>query len=171
MNSGQFVKGQVAWNKKAWIKKFCVFCGVGFEVKPSLDRVKFCSRSCAARSRPSPFKGRKTSPEARAKQRAAKLGIRGSAHWNWRGGTSSERKTAMRRDEYRQWRTAVFERDNYTCQSCGARGCELHADHIQQWSSHPELRFDVCNGRTLCVPCHWRTPSFPKRLIPREHRT
>jgi hypothetical protein len=25
---------------------------------------------------------------------------------------------------------------------------------------HPELRFDVNNGRTLCATCHHQTPTF-----------
>jgi 5-methylcytosine-specific restriction endonuclease McrA len=117
------------------------------------------------------MKGRVTPPETRAKQRAAKLGIRGEAHWNWRGAARSERKRAMARDEYIQWRKAVFERDSYTCQSCGKRdGGFLHADHIKPWSTHPELRYEIANGRALCVPCHALTPSFPKQFAPKENR-
>lgn len=71
---------------------------------------------------------------------------------------------------YRQWRTAVFERDNYTCVSCGDgnrkdRGetVVLQADHIKPFAHHPELRFDVNNGRTLCVPCHRKTDTYGGR--------
>jgi hypothetical protein len=166
----RFKAGQPAWNKKPPIAKVCPRCGAGFSVKPSLARVKHCSRSCAQLGKPSPMRGRTASPETRAKQRAAKIGIRGEAHWNWRGASRSERKRAMARDEYVQWRSAVFQRDNFTCQFCGVRGVELHADHIQPWSTRPDLRFEVSNGRALCVPCHHSTPSFPKKLIPKEMR-
>lgn len=64
---------------------------------------------------------------------------------------------------YQEWRTAVFERDDYTCQSCGQRGGGLQADHIKTFAHHPELRFDVSNGRTLCVPCHKETPTYGVR--------
>lgn len=56
--------------------------------------------------------------------------------------------------EYREWRTAVFERDDYTCQLCGQRGGELNAHHMKPWAKYEELRFEVSNGLTLCEPCH-----------------
>ncbi len=169
--SGRFAAGQPAWNAKPKIAKTCPACGAGFSVKQSLDRIIHCSRSCARKGKPSPRAGGKASPETRAKQRAAKLGIRGESHWNWRGGKRSERKRAMARDEYIQWRKSVFERDDYTCVECGSRGCELHADHIKPWAEYPDFRYVVSNGRTLCVACHYKTPSFPDRLIPKLSRT
>jgi 5-methylcytosine-specific restriction endonuclease McrA len=60
----------------------------------------------------------------------------------------------------REWRSAVFQRDNYTCQECGQVGGRLNADHIKPYGEYPELRFDVSNGRTLCVACHRKTPTF-----------
>lgn len=59
--------------------------------------------------------------------------------------------------QYRDWRKAVYKRDRWTCQRCGARGVELHAHHIQMWSRFPDLRFEITNGRTLCWPCHYQT--------------
>ena len=59
--------------------------------------------------------------------------------------------------EMAEWRKAVFQRDNYTCQECGKRGCELNADHIKPFAYFEELRFELSNGRTLCVPCHNKT--------------
>jgi 5-methylcytosine-specific restriction endonuclease McrA len=56
--------------------------------------------------------------------------------------------------EYQNWRTAVFERDGYTCQKCGKHGGELNAHHIKRYSDHPELRLDIDNGITLCKECH-----------------
>ncbi len=151
------------------ITKDCVKCGTPFKVYPSLMRVTHCSISCSKIGKPGPRRGAVLTDSTKQKQREAKLGIRGKDHWNWRGGKRSERKKAMARDEYIQWRKQVFERDGFKCQWCGEGG-SMHADHIQPWSTHIELRFDVDNGRTLCVPCHHKTPSFPKKLIPKELR-
>lgn len=64
---------------------------------------------------------------------------------------------------YRRWRTAVYERDDYTCVFCGKRGGKLHADHIKPFSTFEDLRFEISNGRTLCVPCHRTTPTYGRR--------
>lgn len=64
----------------------------------------------------------------------------------------------------KEWRKAVFERDNYTCQKCGLRSqtgsgsVYIQAHHIKQFAYHPELRFEVSNGVTLCKPCHKKEP-------------
>jgi 5-methylcytosine-specific restriction endonuclease McrA len=56
--------------------------------------------------------------------------------------------------EYKEWRKAVFKRDNWTCVACKIRGGILHADHIKMWSTHPHLRYEISNGQTLCKKCH-----------------
>lgn len=78
------------------------------------------------------------------------------------------RKAALRENyivwkhtrEYQDWRIEVFQRDDYTCQSCKKRGGILNADHIKPQSLFPSLRFVVSNGRTLCRPCHKKTPTW-----------
>jgi hypothetical protein len=78
--------------------------------------------------------------------------ISGSKNGNWKGGISL---TSRYNYKYIVWRKSVFERDNYTCQICGIRGVYIQADHINSYSEYPDLRYDINNGRTLCVPCHY----------------
>ncbi len=78
----------------------------------------------------------------------------GEKNVNWKGGISPINKVIRESLEYKEWRTAVFKRDNYTCQNCDSRGGSLNADHIMPFSLYPELRFVVSNGRTLCKDCH-----------------
>lgn len=76
----------------------------------------------------------------------------------WEGFKSGENERARNTSEYSAWRTAVFERDNFTCRMCGKRGGRLHAHHIKTFSKNPELRYVVSNGVTLCAePCHRMT--------------
>ncbi len=66
------------------------------------------------------------------------------------------------------WRTAVFQRDGYRCQECGAQGA-LHAHHITPWAKDAERRFDVDNGVTLCVKCHALRHPEHAQLILKAH--
>ena len=45
----------------------------------------------------------------------------GEKHSNWQGGITPINQAIRNSFEYKLWRTAVFERDNYTCIWCGAR--------------------------------------------------
>lgn len=56
--------------------------------------------------------------------------------------------------EYKHWRDSVLKRDNFTCIKCGNKYGELNAHHIKPFSTHPELRYDLENGITLCKKCH-----------------
>lgn len=73
--------------------------------------------------------------------------------------------------KYKEWRTSIFERDNYTCQHCNSRGGDKHAHHIKEFSTIlnenniksfndamklKEL-WDMSNGITLCENCHKKT--------------
>jgi 5-methylcytosine-specific restriction endonuclease McrA len=79
---------------------------------------------------------------------------------NSRGGITPINKLIRTSFAYLNWRKSVFERDNYTCQMCGNRGGKLNADHIKPFSIYLDLRFDLDNGRTLCVDCHKTTPTY-----------
>lgn len=53
---------------------------------------------------------------------------------------------------HQAWASLVKYRDK-KCTECGSV-YDLHAHHIKQYKSHPELRNDVNNGITLCGNCH-----------------
>lgn len=96
----------------------------------------------------------------------------GARNPNWKGGRSfarGERYRAMQTAGYKNWRRAVFERDDYTCQNkeCGHRGGDLEAHHVKPWSTFPELRYSVDNGLTLCLKCHRKTFKGCRTKTPR----
>ena len=85
---------------------------------------------------------------------------------NWKGGISDENKLIRNSKQYELWRIAVFERDNYTCKSCGRIGGNLNAHHIKSFSEYQELRLIVNNGMTLCEKCHrLKHKKFNKTII------
>lgn len=90
---------------------------------------------------------------------------RGANHPNWKGGITEINHKIRTSLEYRLWRTAVFERDLYTCRFCGIVGGRLNADHIKSFSQFPELRFAIDNGRTLCISCHQKTDTYGSKSI------
>ena len=88
----------------------------------------------------------------------------GENHFAWKGGTyDKDRKIDMGRKNYRVWRKAVFERDGYKCIWCGSVS-DLNADHIKPYSTFPELRYAIDNGRTLCETCHKLTGTYGGQL-------
>lgn len=88
------------------------------------------------------------------------IGKRGKDSPNWRGGKTLVGQMLRRSLIYKEWRMEVLKRDDFTCQICGVRGGKLHADHIKPFSQFPELRLELSNGRTLCIPCHKLTPTY-----------
>jgi len=87
------------------------------------------------------------------------LGKTGDRCPAWKGGRTSEQIIIRMSLKYKEWRKAVFERDDYTCQGCGSRNgngkaIKLHAHHILPFSENPDSRFDIDNGLTLCKSCH-----------------
>jgi len=86
--------------------------------------------------------------------------ITGKNHWNWKGGKSPQNIKIRNSIEYRIWRRSVFERDKFTCQRCGQIGGKLNAHHVKEFAFFPQLRFDISNGKTLCVNCHKKEGTY-----------
>jgi len=94
--------------------------------------------------------------------------LRGENSHFWKGGITPINRKIRTSLEYKIWRRAVFERDNFTCIWCkvksgNGKAIILNADHIKSFAFYPELRFAIDNGRTLCVPCHKTTDTFAGR--------
>jgi endogenous inhibitor of DNA gyrase (YacG/DUF329 family) len=96
------------------------------------------------------------------------LGKRGlipkEKHHFWKGGKTDENMRVRKSADYSNWRSEVFKRDEYTCQECGQIGGRLNADHVLPFSTHPELRLELTNGKTLCVSCHQNTNTFGGKI-------
>lgn len=80
----------------------------------------------------------------------------GENHWNYNPNLTEEER--QRRDmfngEIRKWRDQIYARDDYTCQLCEEKGGKLNAHHLNSWDKHPDDRFELPNGITLCETCH-----------------
>jgi len=116
-------------------------------------------------SHPCAWKGKHLPLETRKKMSkiAKKMGRRptgkGEKHWNWKGGISPILRRLRRTIKFKEWREAVFARDNWICQKCGVRSGNgkiiyLHPHHIKSFAKYPELRFIIDNGITFCKECH-----------------
>lgn len=150
-------------------------------------------------------KGRIFTPEHKEKLRLAKLGKvgghKGFSHSKetkekirqkviqvvkrgedcnfWKGGINTLSCIIRKCWKMRQWRSDVFERDNYTCQECGARSSSekyvwIEAHHIISFSKllkefnvksledalNCEQLWNISNGRTLCLNCHKKTDNY-----------
>ncbi|NID09389.1 HNH endonuclease [Fibrivirga algicola] len=115
----------------------------------------------------------------RAKLRLLNSRQKGNANASWKGGITPLVKVIRGSEKSKQWRNAIFARDNYTCQSCGRSSSELksgslQADHIYPFSAiikehkietieqaeECKQLWNTDNGRTLCIPCHKQTPTY-----------
>ncbi len=142
---------------------------------------KYCSYSCNSKSRIVSQETKLKLSKAPKNLKGFELGhgwnkgipnyeMRGENNPNWKGGITPIYKKIRESLEYEEWRTKVFERDLYTCQECGEIGGYLNADHIKPFAFYSELRFELSNGRTLCVPCHRNTPTYGFKGVPRNER-
>jgi hypothetical protein len=160
---------KVAESRKTRVIKQCETCSNNFEVQPYLLK-KGYGRFCSIKCRKLPYEeiskkisaaniGRVAWNKGLTKYDDPRIGKPNSGQFINYGKTDQarlERSSAR----MRQWRRMVFERDDFTCQLCFVRGGKLNADHIKPFSQFPELRYELTNGRTLCVECHRKTPTY-----------
>jgi len=114
------------------------------------------------------WKDKKLSEETCKKMSKARKGTRlGKNNPAWKGGISSYSHRLRTSAKFQEWRKAIFERDNYTCQNpncvyccnkIGANGL-LHSHHVIPFAECLSLDweeeiFDVDNGITHCKNFH-----------------
>jgi len=177
-------RGSIPWNKQEKIKKNCLFCNKEYFILPrKKNRSKYCSQSCKAKYlvangtlKQTRFEkglipwNKDTKGVCKAWNKGRKFPeFSGANSASWRGGKSDLYEQIRKCLDYKQWRTSVFERDNYTCQGCGQeKSGNIVAHHknpfiviirkhniktLEGAINCNEL-WDTKNGITLCVKCH-----------------
>lgn len=137
-------------SKKAWFNRH-VYCSKACQYPPKITKVCLeCSTHFTVKN---------------YRKETANFCSQLCAHSNRNYGLTPANEKVRKSAAYKAWRTLVFERDNYTCIMCSIRGGNLHADHIKPFAFYPELRLEPSNGRTLCVECHKKTPTYGVRPL------
>ncbi len=136
-------------------------------------------------------KGHRLSPEALQKMKNSRKGQPchnpGSKSNLWKGGITPVMRYLRTCTKYRQWRSDIYTRDNYTCQECGKRSgngkaVELNVHHIKpiykileeyhikdnENAFMCEELWNINNGITLCRECHLKTDSIGRGYKQRE---
>lgn len=148
------IKGINNPNYVAKIKGKCKLCGkLIHNRKTVLDKGqgKFCSKNC---------------------YHTWTRCLRGEKSRMWKGGITPVVRLVRQGLKYQKWRKAVFLRDRYVCQKCGAVS-KLEVHHKKMFSkiieriTHElpllslygasmiyEPLWDISNGITLCKKCH-----------------
>jgi len=174
-------KGQVAWNKG--LEGSCPHTE---EWKKKMSKIiKKLGNT------PPNWKGKKRSPESVEKSAMNRRGVKrpqttGANNPLWKGGITPLHIAIRTSLENKQWVRGVFKRDNYTCQECFIRGCELEAHHkkpfaiilrefLAEYSQFSPIEdketlvrlaltykpfWNIANGKTLCEECHNRTKVY-----------
>ena len=114
--------------------------------------------------------GTKMSDESRRKMSVAKKGkYTGAENPNWRGAEITDEVRERRSYNAKVWRQECVTRDEFTCTVCGSQE-NLHVHHILPFATHPDRRWDINNGQTVCSNCHEKihNRSFPYYITKRK---
>ena len=108
----------------------------------------------------------------------------------WKGGVTPIYDRIRKLPEYKEWRTLIYERDNYTCQGCGSKKSgtfnahhintfiELIAEFLKEYDQFSSFEdtdtlvrlamkwkpfWDISIGITYCKKCHRKEHSRLKK--------
>ncbi len=180
MTKESWIKRKVNGNGTAWNKgKRGIFS------EESLNKIRL-----AKLGKPSKRKGIKCSEETKKKMSLSKMGKsinkgrvfseetrqkmseaqRGSKSHRWiknRDELKKLERTLANDSASNVWRKDIYKRDGWKCRiqnnECDGR---IEAHHILSWRNHPELRYNLNNGITLCKFHHPRKHEEEERLSP-----
>lgn len=166
-------------NRKPELRRDCKHCGIEFAVAHDRPNKQYCSHKCSTDAKwLQPIPCRQCGQLFQLGSGKIFCSINCYNDWqrehprlgpeihNWKGGSVGKNQVERRRFAYREWREAVFARDNWTCQDCGERGVYLHAHHMFTFAEYPEHRYEVWNGITLCRSCHAKIhPNLKKKVV------
>jgi len=161
-DKGQFAKGSSGFNGKHTE-----------EAKKKMSKTWFKKGDVSwNKGKPGTMTGKKHTPETIKKMSEAQRRDKNHA---WKGGTTKLRVRIWHSYKYRQWRSDIFTRDDFTCQLCDKHGGYLEVDHyptrfidiinnnnittVEEAVKCEEL-WNINNGRTLCKECHINTETY-----------
>ena len=154
------------WSVRSTIYVKCRYCGKQIRTTKSVNK-KYCSKDCRNKG----YVGKKHTKEhckkisESLKGKIPKNAWRsGELHPMWNPDRTDQRERFT--NKYRDWRYAVIKRDKWTCQICGDKrssGKNFCVDHIKPFSTYPELRYEISNGRVLCNECHRKTDTYCRK--------
>lgn len=101
-----------------------------------------------------PFYGKKHSDSNKNKQSVYMSKKVGELNPNYRHGKNLRRPRDFKNSEFKQLRSFVFNRDNYTCVISGQKGGNLHAHHLLPYWVCEEAFFDPENIITVSTKEH-----------------
>ena len=165
------------WNKGLKKKGYCMICKnemIIWRGEKWINKYKTCSKKCKIEAIKKARAEQIFTEETKLKQSLARQGkrlfpytiakISGSNHYNWKGGNNNPLKILRASYDYKKWQKGIIQRDNKICDICKIKKEKVWADHIKPFALYPKLRFDLGNGRTICVDCALRLPTHGNRV-------
>ena len=142
-----YKKKYTAWNKGKTEKTDETIARLSEKMRQDFKSGKRKSWMKGMTGELSPLYGTHHSEEHKEKISKSHLGEK---HWNWKGGITNKIHLLRNKMQYKIWRNKVLEQDNNKCQRCGTDK-KLQCHHKKDFTKFPELRYDVKNGKTLCI--------------------